>query len=73
LNETILMKFLGINIFIIYSLVTAFLHWKEYHHSQLHICFSVPAPFPSLTKWTLYVYPQQISLIIFLDKYNLRF
>nr|BAB29563.1 unnamed protein product [Mus musculus] len=35
--------------------------------------FLVPAPFPSLTKWTLYVYPQQISLIIFLDKYNLRF
>ena len=26
LNETILMKFLGINIFIIYYLVTAFLH-----------------------------------------------
>lgn len=26
LNETTLMKFLGINIFIIYSLITAFLH-----------------------------------------------
>lgn len=72
-NETILMELLGIDILLYTALVTACVQWKEYNHSQLKICFTVPAPFPSLTKWTVYMYPQQISLIILLDKYNFCF
>ncbi|OBS57836.1 hypothetical protein A6R68_11036, partial [Neotoma lepida] len=53
-NEAILMELLGMDI-LSTALVTACLQWKEYDHSQLQICFTVPAPFPSLTKWTLHI------------------
>lgn len=58
MNETIFMEFLGINIFIVYCFNSDIFIMKIITQSKIQLCFSVPAPFPSLTKWTLHMYPQ---------------
>lgn len=60
MNETIFMEFLGINVFI-YCISNISLTGNEnsiINQSKILLCFSVPAPFPSLTSWTLHMYPQ---------------